>query len=126
MLSHPNRYKPKPQHIVFFSIALAFTMRTIWNSSSERKDPAAHFGARRLRKAAPPSGTKRESRSLGQRKRKAGHKQGDTPAYPTVTSNNNQVDAEEPTSTVASMSLSRPHQAISLSPIVSFWGSVDF
>ncbi|KAL7916710.1 hypothetical protein GGI35DRAFT_48695 [Trichoderma velutinum] len=76
--------------------------------------------ARRLRKAAPLAGSKGESRSLGKRKRNAGRKQGDTTACPTVTSSNSQDDAEEPTSTVASMSLSRPHQAISLSPVVPF------
>ncbi|KAL6691299.1 hypothetical protein J3F84DRAFT_387291 [Trichoderma pleuroticola] len=79
--------------------------------------------ARRLRKAAPPQSKGSETRRVRQLQRNIDGKGGDTVVCSTnITSNNNQEDVEEPTSTVASMALSRPQQAIGLSPVVSCGG----
>lgn len=75
--------------------------------------------ARRLRKVAAPQATKIEIKKPGQLQRNTGSKRGDTPVSSTnVKSSNNQEDVEEPTSTLASMALSRPQQAIGLSPVI--------
>lgn len=80
--------------------------------------------ARKLRKAAPSPGKTSENRSLGQLQRNADGKQGDTQVCLTITSSNDQEDVEPPTSILASMPPSRPHQAMGLSPVVPFWDSV--
>ncbi|KAM6478031.1 hypothetical protein HDV62DRAFT_371793 [Trichoderma sp. SZMC 28011] len=79
--------------------------------------------ARRLRKAAPPQGKKGQTRRVGQRQRNTDGKRGDTAVRSAkITSSNGQEDVKEPTSTVASMLLSHPPQAIGLSSIVPCGG----
>ncbi|KAL6835705.1 hypothetical protein J3E69DRAFT_319363 [Trichoderma sp. SZMC 28015] len=95
---------------------------TTLSSLSQIRSHAAkeiRLRARRLRKAAPPQGKKRENRRVGRLKRNTDGKQADTPVRSTkIASSNGQEDVEEPTSTVAPMPLSRPSQANRLSPAV--------